>query len=49
MRVVKGCFPLPDKPDLGFELNAAALVKCPFAGSRPMARVFHPDGSVAEW
>ncbi|MBZ5582910.1 MAG: galactonate dehydratase [Acidobacteriia bacterium] len=49
MRMVKGRFPLPDKPGLGFELSEAALAKYPFAGSRPMARVFHPDGSVAEW
>ena len=26
-----------------------ALKKYPFAGTRPMARVFHKDGSVAEW
>ena len=44
-----GRFPLPDKPGLGFELSEAALAKSPFAGTRPMARVFHPDGSVAEW
>ncbi len=49
MRMVKGRFPLPEKPGLGFELSEAALAKYPFAGSRPMARVFHPDGSVAEW
>ena len=44
-----GRFPLPDKPGLGFELSEAALKKYPFGGTRPMARVFHPDGSVAEW
>jgi len=49
MRMVKGRFPLPDKPGLGFELSESALAKYPFAGTRPMARVFHPDGSVAEW
>lgn len=49
MRMVNGRFPLPDKPGLGFELTEAALEKYPFAGSRPMARVFHADGSVAEW
>ncbi|MBM3725556.1 MAG: galactonate dehydratase [Acidobacteria bacterium] len=49
MRMVNGRFPLPDKPGLGFELTEAALKKYPFGGTRPMARVFHEDGSVAEW
>lgn len=49
MRMVNGRFPLPDKPGLGFELNESALAKYPFGGTKPMARVFHADGSVAEW
>lgn len=49
MRMVNGRFPLPEKPGLGFELTEAALKKYPFGGTRPMARVFHRDGSVAEW
>lgn len=49
MRMVNGKFPLPEKPGLGFELSEESLKKCPFGGTRPMARVFHPDGSVAEW
>ena len=49
MRMVNGRFPLPDKPGLGFELPEEALKKYPFGGTRPMARVFHPDGSVAAW
>lgn len=49
MRMVNGKYPLPEKPGLGFELTEDALKKYPFAGSRPMARVFHKDGSVAEW
>lgn len=49
MRLVNGKYPLPDKPGLGFELTEEALKKYPFAGSRPMARVFAPDGSVVEW
>jgi galactonate dehydratase len=49
MRMVDGRFPLPQKPGLGFELAEAALKKYPFGGTRPMARVFHADGSVAEW
>ncbi len=49
MRMVDGRFPLPDKPGLGFDLTEQALKKYPFGGTRPMARVFHQDGSVAEW
>lgn len=49
MRMVKGKFPLPTKPGLGFDLTEAALKKYPFGGTRAMARVFHDDGSVAEW
>jgi galactonate dehydratase len=49
MRMVRGRFPLRDKPGLGFELSEAALAKYPFGGTRPMARVFHADGSVAAW
>ena len=29
--------------------SRSALKKYPFGGTRPMARVFHEDGSVAEW
>jgi len=49
MRMVDGRFPLAQKPGLGFELSEASLAKYPFGGTRPMARVFHEDGSVAEW
>ena len=49
MRMVNGRFPLPEKAGLGFELTENALKKYPFGGTRPMARVFHEDGSVAEW
>ncbi|MBI3207462.1 MAG: galactonate dehydratase [Candidatus Solibacter usitatus] len=49
MRMVNGRFPLTDKPGLGFELHEDKLKKYPFGGTRPMARVFHADGSVAEW
>ena len=49
MRMVNGRFPLPEKPGLGFELSEASLAKYPFGGTRPMARAFHEDGSVAEW
>jgi galactonate dehydratase len=49
MRMVDGRFPLSQKPGLGFELSETSLAKYPFGGTRPMARVFHEDGSVAEW
>ncbi|MBI3681641.1 MAG: galactonate dehydratase [Acidobacteria bacterium] len=49
MRMVDGRFPLPEKPGLGFDLTEDALKKYPFGGTRPMARVFHGDGSVAAW
>ncbi|MFN7918488.1 MAG: galactonate dehydratase [Bryobacteraceae bacterium] len=49
MRMVNGKFPLPTKPGLGFDLTEDALKKYPFGGTRSMARVFHEDGSVAEW
>jgi galactonate dehydratase len=49
MRMINGRFPLPEKPGLGFEMNEKALAKYPFGGTKPMARVFHEDGSVAEW
>jgi galactonate dehydratase len=49
MRMMDGRFPLSGKPGLGFELSEASLAKYPFGGTRPMARVFHEDGSVAEW
>ncbi len=49
MRMVDGRFPLRAQPGLGFELSEASLAQYPFGGTRPMARVFHEDGSVAEW
>ena len=49
MRMVDGRFPLPEQPGLGIELSESALKKYPFQGTRLMPRVFHIDGSVAEW
>ena len=49
MRMVDGYFPLPDKPGLGFEMKEELLARHPFKGTKPMARVFHEDGSVAAW
>ncbi len=49
MRMVDGRFPLPERPGLGFELSEKDLQRFPFGGTRPMARVFHQDGSVAAW
>lgn len=42
-------FALAEKPGLGFDLSEASLAKYRFGGAHPMARVFHEDGSVAEW
>lgn len=49
MRMVRGRFPLPEKSGLGIELTESALAKYPFRGTRLMPRVYHTDGSVAEW
>ena len=49
MRMVNGKYPLTEKPGLGFDLTEEALAKYPFGGTKPMARVFLQDGSVAEW
>ena len=49
MRMVDGRFPLAQKPGLGFDLTEESLAKYSFGCTRPMARVFHEDGSVAEW
>lgn len=49
MRMVKGYFPLPDKPGLGFEVDESRLARLPFQGTIPMARPFFDDGSVAAW
>ena len=44
MRMADGRFSLTQKPGLGFELTEASLAKYPYAGTRPMERVFHEDG-----
>ena len=49
MRMVKGYFPLPDKPGLGFDIDEAKLARLPFQGTIPMARPLFEDGSVAAW
>ncbi len=49
MRMVNGKFPLPQKPGLGFDLDEKQVTKYAFQGTKPMARVFHEDGSVAAW
>jgi galactonate dehydratase len=49
MRMKDGRFPLAEKPGLGIELSEAALAKHPFGGTKLMPRLFHEDGSVAEW
>ncbi len=49
MRMVNGKYPLPSKPGLGFDLDEKQITKYAFQGTKPMARVFHRDGSVAAW
>jgi galactonate dehydratase len=49
MRMCDGRFPLPTTPGLGFELSESSLARFPFGGTRPMARPYHEDGSVAAW
>ena len=49
MRMVNGKSPLPEKPALGYDLSEESLSKYQFGGSKPNARVFLQDGSVAEW
>jgi galactonate dehydratase len=49
MRMVDGRYPLCEAPGLGIDLTEEALKKYPFGGTRPMARTFHDDGSVAAW
>jgi len=49
MRMRNGYFPLPEKPGLGIELTEKAFAKYPFQGTRLMPRLYHEDGSVAEW
>ncbi|MCA2969738.1 MAG: hypothetical protein INH43_14560 [Acidobacteriaceae bacterium] len=44
-----GKYPLPTRPGLGFDLDEKQVARYRFEGTRPMARVFHPDGAVAAW
>ena len=41
--------PVVGQAGLGIRPDRGGLAKYPFGGTRPMARVFHEDGSVAEW
>lgn len=45
----QGKYPLPARPGLGFDLDEKQVARYRFEGTRPMARVFHPDGAVAAW
>ena len=49
MRMANGKFPLPTKPGLGFDLDEKQIKKYPFQDTKPMARLYHADGSVAAW
>ena len=47
MRMVGGRYPLPTKAGLGIDINAEALKRYPFQGTRPFAVAFQEDGAVA--
>lgn len=49
MRMVNGKFPLSAKPGRGFDLDEKQIPRYPFQGTKPMARVYHPDGCVSAW
>ncbi|MBZ0284276.1 MAG: galactonate dehydratase [Anaerolineae bacterium] len=48
-QVVDGYIPLPTQPGLGIELDENALADKLDDGSWETPRLWHPDGSVADW
>lgn len=48
-KLVNGAIPLPEAPGLGIELDEEALADKYDDGSWETPRLWHPDGSVAEW
>lgn len=48
-QIVDGYIALPDKPGLGIELDDAAIADKIYDGSWETPRVWHEDGSVADW
>lgn len=47
--VVDGYIPLPTKPGLGIELDEEALADKLYDGSWETPRLWHKDGSIADW
>ena len=48
-QVVDGYIPLPTKPGLGIELDEDAVAEKLYDGSWETPRLWHEDGSVADW
>jgi galactonate dehydratase len=48
-QIVDGYIQLPEGPGLGIELDEEALQDKLFAGDWDTPRLYHPDGSVADW
>jgi galactonate dehydratase len=48
-KVVDGCIDLPTGPGLGIELDDEAIAEKVYAGDWETPRLWHKDGSVADW
>lgn len=48
-QIIDGYIPLPTKPGLGIELDEEALADKIYDGSWETPRLWHKDGSVADW
>ena len=48
-QIIDGYIPLPTKPGLGIELDEEALADKLYDGSWETPRLWHEDGSVADW
>ncbi len=48
-RIVDGYIEVPDKPGLGIELDENAIIDKLDDGSWETPRLWHKDGSVADW
>lgn len=49
LKIVDGYIQLPDKPGLGIELDDEAIAGKVYDGSWETPRLWHKDGSVADW
>jgi galactonate dehydratase len=47
--VQNGYIPLPTKPGLGIEVDEQAVSEKIYDGSWETPRLWHEDGSVADW